>query len=357
MSSFQKQMTARVALLGNNQELLWASIPIEEVQKNDFRLVAKAYNLDSLHAKELLKKCKWPLKNLGGVGGLAESFYPGRFRRLYIEPYRDDAIGFLGSAEMLCVKPDPVKFLSRENSTVGECKVGKHWILLSRSGTIGNVSFVGRTLEKFLVSEHAIRIKAYEYPGYLYAFLKTQTGRAIVQSNIHGAVISQIEPEDVDNISVPFPSEERRKEIHELVSSSFELRDESNDLIDRAHALLQKELKLPPIHKIIPDYFKSDMFPELRVWSTPSVELNNRLDGSYHLPIVKKILEYLYKNANCVKELGNENLTEAIVLPGRFKRNYVEEGYGRVFLGGKQIYELDPANKKYLSLLTHGSRI
>ena len=44
-------------------------------------------------------------------------------------------------------------------------------------------------------------------------------------------------------------------------------------------------------------------------------------------------------------------------VPGRFKRVYVEEGYGRVFIGGKQLYELDPTNKKYLSNVYHGDRI
>jgi type I restriction enzyme S subunit len=44
-------------------------------------------------------------------------------------------------------------------------------------------------------------------------------------------------------------------------------------------------------------------------------------------------------------------------LPGRFQRVYVEEGQGRVFIGGKQIYELDPYGKKYLSLTHHGDRI
>lgn len=46
-----------------------------------------------------------------------------------------------------------------------------------------------------------------------------------------------------------------------------------------------------------------------------------------------------------------------MILPGRFKRVYVEEEYGRVFIGGKQLYELDPTNKKYLSNIHHGNRI
>ena len=36
---------------------------------------------------------------------------------------------------------------------------------------------------------------------------------------------------------------------------------------------------------------------------------------------------------------------------------YVDDGYGRVFIGGKQLWELDPENKKYLSLVHHGDRI
>ena len=35
----------------------------------------------------------------------------------------------------------------------------------------------------------------------------------------------------------------------------------------------------------------------------------------------------------------------------------MEEDYGRIFFGGKQIYEIDPSNKKYLSLSIHGDRI
>ena len=46
-----------------------------------------------------------------------------------------------------------------------------------------------------------------------------------------------------------------------------------------------------------------------------------------------------------------------MILPSRFKRVYVDEEHGRVFIGGKQIYELDPTNKKYLSNIHHSDRI
>jgi type I restriction-modification system, M subunit len=55
--------------------------------------------------------------------------------------------------------------------------------------------------------------------------------------------------------------------------------------------------------------------------------------------------------------IGDERISSKVILPGRFKRVYVEEGYGRVFIGGKQLGELDPTNKKYLSLTHHADRI
>lgn len=52
--------------------------------------------------------------------------------------------------------------------------------------------------------------------------------------------------------------------------------------------------------------------------------------------------------------VGDPRISREVILPGRFKRVYVDEGYGRVFIGGKQLYELDPTNKKYLSNVHHG---
>lgn len=49
-----------------------------------------------------------------------------------------------------------------------------------------------------------------------------------------------------------------------------------------------------------------------------------------------------------VKTVGE--VTEAIFFPGRFKRNYVENGVGAVpFLGGTNVTQLIPTNRKYVS--------
>ncbi len=55
----------------------------------------------------------------------------------------------------------------------------------------------------------------------------------------------------------------------------------------------------------------------------------------------------------CRITINNFRISKDVILPLRFARVYVEEGYGRVLIGGKQLYELDPSGKKYLSNTKH----
>jgi type I restriction enzyme S subunit len=133
------------------------------------------------------------------------------------------------------------------------------------------------------------------------------------------------------------------------------MRDESNKLIDKATKLLIDELQLPPIHKLKIKRFNNKV--EVDNYNVKLSNLNGRFDGSYHVPIVNTITEHLKKFAAELITVGDERVSKEIILPGRFKRVYVEEGQGRIFFGGKQLFELDPSNKKYLSLSKHSKRI
>lgn len=92
-------------------------------------------------------------------------------------------------------------------------------------------------------------------------------------------------------------------------------------------------------------------------YSVPLSEIHGRLDGSYYVPVVDVIEEHIAKTAGEVVKVRDIRISQSIILPGWFTRVYVEEGNGVVFFGGKQLYELDPSNKKYLSLKQHEDRI
>lgn len=132
------------------------------------------------------------------------------------------------------------------------------------------------------------------------------------------------------------------------------MRDESNELIDQATALLIDELKLPPISEFKQNNIKNSA--NVNAFSVKLSNLAGRVDASYHLPTVDKIVEHLKKYAKKVTTIGDERISKQIILAGVFKRTYVEEEYGYPFLGGKEITQLSPKTEKYLSKPIHKKR-
>ena len=127
--------------------------------------------------------------------------------------------------------------------------------------------------------------------------------------------------------------------------------------MDEAQILLKEALQLSDIERLQTKARQFDKKAGVFNYSVSLSELNSRLDGSYHVPMVKAIEQHIQKTAKQVVKIGDSQISQAVILPGRFKRIYVEEGSGITFFGGKQLFELDPSNKKYLSTSKHGERI
>ena len=335
----------------DNSTIKWCSVTLSDVIDRGKRLEASVFDVEAKQAFNIIKNSKYPKVNLISPDGFVEkAHYGGRLKRNYIKPNSINSIGFIGSSEMLDIYPNPVKFMLNDKK-VEDLRVKENTVLISRSGTIGNVTLVNKTLSELLVSEHAIRLECFDYAGYVYTYLKTEIGKKLVCSNIYGAVIQQIEPEHLASVPIPNAPEEIKKKIHDLIIRSYELRDELNALLDKAEQMLVEELKLPPIEEM------QNADDTVETFNVKLSELNKRTDASYHVPVVKAIVNHLKENADEVTTIGDERISKQVILPGRFKRVYVEEGYGKVLFGGKQIHELDPSGKKYLSIAKHSKRM
>ncbi len=193
--------------------------------------------------------------------------------------------------------------------------------------------------------------------GYTYAYLLTKVGKVILATNNYGAVVQHIEPEHLEDVPIPNAPDEVKKIIHEKIMKSFELRDIGNRLIEQAEKILLEGLKLLPFDDLKPDLYAPSA--DVQTYTVNLSLLDDRLDGSYHVPIVSKIIDCLLDSGARILPLGNKELTQSIYIPNRFKRIYVEEeeGTGVPFFSGKCLHELDPANKKYISAAFHKDRI
>lgn len=336
-------------------DLNWSTVSLSEVLERDSRLEASTFNIDRKHALQLLNSSKYSLVQLSSVdGGLEKCFYGPRSKRNYLTKVDENSIGFLGSAEMLDIYPRATKYVSSDNPMVKNLSLEYGTILVSRSGTIGNVAFVNRTLEKFLVSEHAIRLIVKDYPGYIYAYLKTNTAQNLLHSEKFGSVILEIEPSSFETMLIPNPPAIVKREIHDMIVESYKKRDESNKLIDEATKLLIEELELPSIEELEKEAFSYSA--EINSFSTKLSNLKGRLEGSYHIPIIDLLESYFKKNA-IIKYISDKDIIKEIILPSRFSRIYVDEDHGVPFIGGKDLFQLVSQTGKYLSKKAHKDRL
>lgn len=335
-------------------DINWSTVSLSDILTRDKRLEASTFNIDRDHALQLLNNSKYEVINLGTDNiGFNDCYYGPRSKRNYLSYIDSTSIGFLGSSEMLDIYPKPIKYVSPDNPMVKQLSLSEEIILISRSGTIGNVTFVNKSLAKYLVSEHAIRLVIDKFPGYVYAYLKTDIAQNLLHAEKFGSVILEIEPEALKNMPIPNPPDMIKKKVHNLVIQSYSNRDESNKLIDEATKIMIDELELPSIEELKKEAFSYSK--DINSFSTKLSDLDGRLEGSYHIPLIDVIEKHMSKKASLIK-LNSEDIVEKIILAGVFKRNYVQKGHGYPFIGGKEITQLCPETDKYLSKITHKKR-
>ncbi len=339
-------------------ELKYTSVSLKDVFNNNLRLEANAFNLEAKVAKTKILNNRYGIVKLWSDNGLIDkAFHRPRFKRVYVD---HKEIPFYLPSSITEVYPKPSKYISAKTETdIESLKVKKGMLLMTVSGTIGKVAIVGDKLDNQVFSHDLLRLigKGNYDTGYIYCYFLTETGQRILQSNNYGAVIKHIEPEHLQNIIIPNAPEFLKKEIHELVIESYDLRDESNDLIDKAESILYEELQLKPIEELKPEYFDDSV--ELKNYTTKLSDLELRLDSSFHLPNIVLAKKSLKKLAANVVKLGDKKVSKSIYTGNRFKRIYVDRQNGAPYLTGKNIMELNPDGfeKKYLSTDQHATQI
>ncbi len=353
--AYKAQDTVVPEVVVNESPIKWCAVALSDVIARGKRLEASVFDVEAKQARSLIAKGKYPQSFIGGASGMASSYVCGRFKRIWVE--KSDMPIYQPSS-IVDIKPSPDGYISAKTKTdIDALRVKENQILMTCSGTIGKVSYVSRTLANRIFSHDLLRIdcRKADEAGYVYAFLKSKIGNRILLTNSYGAVITHIEPEHLATVPIPDAPAMLKKKIHDLIVRSYDLRDKSNDLIDEATALLIRELALPPIGDFDVSFYRKNAAVD--TFSVKLSDMAGRLDASYHVPIVDAIIEHLQQNAEEVTTVGDPRISKEVILPGRFKRVYVDEGYGVPFFGGRSIGELDPSDKRYLSFSQHDKKI
>lgn len=174
------------------------SIELNEIFERGKRLDASYYAAEGRKARQIIADCPYPKIPLFGENGFAKRVYNFRSDK-YKRTFVKDWIPFYAASQILDFNPKPEKFIA---TPIEPLTLKKGQIVFTCSGTIGSCSIVSSILKGKIFSHDLIRIECNNDDdiGYVYAFLKTKTGRQLVTTNNYGSVITHIEPKHLANI-------------------------------------------------------------------------------------------------------------------------------------------------------------
>jgi type I restriction enzyme S subunit len=330
-------------------EKLSTTVKLSEVLQAGTRLEASAFSIEAHNAVTALKNSGLPLISLYGEQGLCQEAHNAfRFKRVYVKS--GYGAPFLTSSEIISLSPRIAGYLSRKLTRNLEKLYIKKWdILISCSGTIGNISLASDMFAGKALSQDSIRLRAKDSDtaGYIVAFLRGRYGRPQVTGTTYGSVIPHIEPDHLKRVLIPNLPPIRQIEIGRLMCRAGELRDEANQLLDQADHLLHERLNLPCLKDISPSGTASV------IAKIKASELMGRLEGSFHNPIARAAEKQLKQLATEITTVGDPRITKEVRAITRFrKRTYVDKG-GIPLLSSKQLFQIDPIDVKRLAKGAH----
>jgi type I restriction enzyme S subunit len=152
-------------------------------------------------------------------------YIPGRFKRIYVGSL-DYGVPYITGGSILKINPLTESKILSQKQVEGkpELLLREKMILVTCSGVIGNSTYVSPLLKGTVGSPDLIRIIADSklvLPGYLFAFLNSNIGRALIEQKTYGAVIPHIEAHHLFSLPIPRLDVEKETQISNLVDTAF----------------------------------------------------------------------------------------------------------------------------------------
>lgn len=221
-----------------------SSINIKYIRDAHVRFDGSYHLSEGVMCKQLVNSSPYGLLKIEDA---AERIFNGnRIKRVYISN-KEYGLPFLSSSDILCADLDNVKYASRRyTSAIEDMTLGEGWTLITRSGTIGNCAYTNKQHAQKLASEHVIRLIPNNIlkGGYVYAYLASKYGYAMLTQGTFGGVIQHIEPDFVGSIPIPKLPENFQSEVDDLVKESAKLRSDATELLKEAERVLKAEAGL-----------------------------------------------------------------------------------------------------------------
>lgn len=269
---------------------------------------------------------------------VARAWQPSRLKGIQVSP--EFGSPFLAATQVFDLRPVPRKWLSLERTDdhVGRV-LDQGTILLTCSGDVGRATLSHATTDGLLISHDLLRIDVEaQWKGWVYAFLRAPSIRAMMKSAQYGHIIKHLETQHLDLLPLVNPSNEStlltcNQKLDAIVSA----RNDAAEKIARAETLFNQQFPA------LPD--RSPQVGFVRKASSSLFGNRRRFDAWAHNPEALEIEHALRETAvewESLAEIGCE-----IWLPNRFRRVPAEDGVELV--DSSSIFEINPDKGRLIS--------
>lgn len=275
------------------------------------------------------------------LGQLARVWQPSRLKGIQVS--KDYGTPFLAATQVFDLRPAARKYLSLDRTdNVSDRMVKPGQILVTCSGSVGRATLSHRPHENTLISHDLLRVSPKQEAcwGWVYGFLRSPQGRAMMGAAQYGHIIKHLEVGHLESLPVPI------------------LR---NDLLEafavKARQILQFRIDAFEKAKEAEERFEK-LFPSLKVSAAPATgftvrasklfETRRRLDASCFVPAINSVEDAFRKHAIRLDSLSD--VTSKVFVPGRFKHIYGDGGMP--YLDSADILEVSPDITKFVLSLS-----
>lgn len=316
--------------------LEYVSLPLSVLARGERRLDGETY-LSGGYAIRVQIEASLPFSPMSE---LAHVWQPSRLKGTLVSS--EHGLPFLTATQVFDIRPSARKFMApRRTPELARRLIEPGWILVTRSGSVGDAIISYSPHAGVVVSDDLVRVRPKQEAerGYLYAFLRTSVGRTMLRSPRYGSIVKHLEPEHLFDIPVPTASDSVYARIDRQVALVFQLRDEAFKLTLEAEATFGSRF--------------GDVHPDLEEsgYSVSASELSTgrrRLDAYHHNLLAKAALATLKRSGNEVVPLSS--VANPIFGVPRFKHIY--QDYGIPYLDSEDLFKINPELTKFIPEVT-----
>ncbi len=297
-----------------------------------FRLDSNYFKKEYLYEESLIRRMEYT--KLIKYGVALRSF--GAYSLNNNVTYLDEGIPFIRGVNMKqgYISFNNMIFISNEaNSLLWKSEIKPEMVLLSMSGTVGDVAIASKYWDYPINSNQDIAkidTKGGLNPYYLYVFLLTKYGQNYLVREARGSVQQHVFLSQIEQFDIPRLSKEFVITIQHLIEKIEATQKASEISYDNAENLLLKELGikdyLPSTQNVNVKYFKDSFLA------------TGRLDAEYYQPKYDDLFSLLDSYSGGLTTIGN---LASDILNGAEVREYQPEGVAYLRVGDLKNLDID----------------